>query len=244
VLRIRTRKDIVRGTLLVTLLAVSLVALHVEVNYPADMRDVVRVRALGITVCVTSVISFYCFVQLRKVFQLTLELQSLVDRDRLTNIATRDFFFRRMQAMPQQIGVSLMADIDHFKQINDTYGHMAGDKVIQEVARILKANIRESDIVCRFGGEEFVIFLGGLSAQDGFVVAERMRQQVASAQVTDGQNRIAVSISIGGAGAQRAAAIEQAIRAADAALYRAKLGGRNRTVFQDLPVKDAIAVSS
>ena len=243
-LRIRTRKDIVRGTLLVTLLAVSLVALHVEVNYPADMRDVVRVRALGITVCVTSVISFYCFVQLRKVFHLTLELQSLVDRDRLTDISTRDFFFRRMQAMPQQIGVSLMADIDHFKQINDTYGHLAGDKVIQEVARILKANIRESDIVCRFGGEEFVIFLGGLSAQDGFVVAERMRQQVASAQVTDGQNRIAVSISIGGTGAQRAAAIEQAIRAADAALYRAKLGGRNRTVFEDLPVKDAIAVSS
>lgn len=243
-LRIKTRLHVFVGTLVSVAVAVLLIHLHILINYPPEVRSLVQVKAITATIVVTTIMSSVIWMHLRKSYLLTLELQNLVDRDRLTSVASREFFFRKMEQMPQAVGVSLMADIDHFKRINDTYGHLVGDKVIQEVALILAANIRDGDIVCRFGGEEFVIFLSGVSAREGFDAAERMRKQVASAKVIEGGVHIPVSISIGGASEQTAGAIEEAIRAADAALYRAKLGGRNRTAFEGVAVADAIAVGT
>ncbi|MCK0094038.1 GGDEF domain-containing protein [Yoonia sp. F2084L] len=177
--------------------------------------------------------SFFIWSQVRRNIQMGIELQRLVNRDRLTDVATRDFFFARMRSDPQAYGISLMVDIDFFKTVNDTFGHMAGDAVIVRVAEILHQNTRANDIVCRFGGEEFVVFLREKGSSDGFDIAERMRKAISDDVVVfDGQN-LSVTVSIGGSMKERLADVNLAIQQADRALYRAKSLGRNRTIFSE-----------
>lgn len=164
---------------------------------------------------------------------LSRELQHLVNRDRLTNVATRDYFFRRMASKPTADGVVLMVDIDHFKRVNDTYGHLVGDAVIRHVAQILVAQTRRDDIVCRFGGEEFMIFLRDQDVDEGYIVAERMRVAIGAAMARLDDVQIKVTVSIGGAIKTSDADISVVINVADAALYNAKRDGRNRTRFAD-----------
>jgi diguanylate cyclase (GGDEF)-like protein len=156
------------------------------------------------------------------------ELRLMVNRDRLTDVATRDGFFDRLEEKAAERGVSLMIDIDHFKKVNDTYGHLAGDTVIRRVARLLRENCRKEDTICRFGGEEFVIFLPGMSVDHGQIVAERLRRQVSEAVVMYGDAVIRVTVSIGVAEKTAQDSIDQVIQTADEALYRAKRDGRNR----------------
>ncbi len=191
--------------------------------------------ALTISPIVTTITAFpfcvFVWSQVRKNIQLGAELQRLVNRDRLTDAATRDFFFARMHADPQAYGTSLMVDIDFFKTVNDTFGHLAGDAVISRVAGILQENTREKDIVCRFGGEEFIVFLYDEGPSGAFSIAERMRRAIAD-DVVDYQGKsLSVTVSIGGSLKERVEHINRAIQQADEALYRAKTGGRNRTIF-------------
>ena len=188
-----------------------------------------------ITFVTTFPVSFFIWVQVRRNVRLTVKLQRLVNRDRLTEVATRDFFFRRMRSNPQVYGVSLMVDIDRFKSVNDTFGHIAGDVVIARVASILRQNTRKNDIVCRFGGEEFVIFLYEEDSHGGFEVAERMRRAIANEVMNVEGQMLRVTVSIGGSLKERLNDVDAAIQQADRALYRAKTAGRNRTVFADLP---------
>ncbi|WP_420860760.1 GGDEF domain-containing protein [Algirhabdus cladophorae] len=165
------------------------------------------------------------------IFKLNMELQAIVDRDRLTDVATRDYFFDRMKAEPHAYGVSLMVDIDHFKSVNDTYGHYAGDAVIQHVARLIKAQTQPQDIVCRFGGEEFVIFLHQADLSEGNSIAEKIRTDIeANPAMSDGA-QISVTVSIGGSLKEAAQSVDASIKLADTALYRAKETGRNKIVF-------------
>ncbi len=176
-------------------------------------------------------------------FKLAEDLSRLLERDRLTDVATRDFFFKRMTEAPDAYGLSLMIDIDHFKSVNDTYGHLAGDAVIRHVAQILRRNCRQKDIVCRFGGEEFVVFLYGVGEENGFDTAERIRKIVEAAVTQHEDIDLKVTVSIGGSLKQGADQIDRAIKQADEALYRAKELGRNRSVMswlrQDTPSKSA-----
>ncbi|MEM8536905.1 MAG: GGDEF domain-containing protein [Pseudomonadota bacterium] len=184
-----------------------------------------------ISVVITIPASFFIWSQVRKNARLSAELQRLVNRDRLTDVATRDFFFEKMSADPSAFGTSLMVDIDYFKDVNDTFGHFAGDIVIARVAEILKTNTRKHDIVCRFGGEEFVIFLYDHDRQAGFETAERMRKAIAESLISIEKHEVRVTVSIGGSLKERVKDLERAIQEADRALYRAKTGGRNQTIF-------------
>lgn len=159
------------------------------------------------------------------------ELQRLVNRDRLTDAATRDLFFEKMSRDERAYGVSLMIDIDHFKAVNDTYGHLIGDKVIRYVSDVLRRNVRSSDIVARFGGEEFVVFLDGHDRDVGFLTAERMRKDIAKNGATFSGELVKVTVSIGGSLKEAYDTVDASIKDADAALYRAKAQGRNQTVF-------------
>jgi diguanylate cyclase (GGDEF)-like protein len=127
----------------------------------------------------------------------------------------------------------VMADIDHFKRVNDTHGHLTGDEVLCEVARRMQSSLRRYDTIGRFGGEEFLLVLPGCSLEEGVKLAERICHLVRSEPVKAKNKPIDVSISLGVAVANQPvpADLEALLGSADAALYRAKEAGRNRVEF-------------
>jgi diguanylate cyclase (GGDEF)-like protein/PAS domain S-box-containing protein len=164
------------------------------------------------------------------------ELRRLASRDALTGCFNRRAFFEMASELFAQAQQSrtplccLMVDIDHFKQFNDSYGHAVGDQVIQVVSRALAAGLRQSDVLGRYGGEEFCIVLPGLSVADALAVAERMRADIqANAHLAIRGTKVsAITASFGAATFNvHARSIEALIDQADQALYRSKKGGRN-----------------
>ena len=127
----------------------------------------------------------------------------------------------------------LMIDIDHFKKINDTYGHQAGDTVLSGLAGLIKEKLRETDLLARYGGEEFCLVATGTEQAGALVLAERVRALVEQASFLHDKTPITVTISIGISTweASLKEDHEELIRRADAALYRAKNQGRNRACF-------------
>jgi two-component system cell cycle response regulator len=123
----------------------------------------------------------------------------------------------------------LMTDLDHFKGINDTLGHAAGDEVLKEVARRIVASCRESDVAGRYGGEEFLLLLPETPAADAFTTAEKLRRVLSEQPVAAGEHEIAVTTSVGVAVLQAGMDVAALYEAADQALYQAKKLGRNRT---------------
>lgn len=162
---------------------------------------------------------------------LTAELQHMLEFDRLTGAASRDHFFAVLGDVADVSGVTLMIDIDHFKRVNDTYGHFVGDAVIKSTAEVLQGAVRAEDIVCRFGGEEFVLFLPDLKAHEAEAMASRILQAVRTNMVTFGSGLVAVTVSIGAAVKRPTEALEISLQRADDCLYRAKRSGRDRAEF-------------
>jgi diguanylate cyclase (GGDEF)-like protein len=171
---------------------------------------------------------------------LLLEQESITDS--VMGIFNRRYLDRRLEeefqrsrryASPLSI---LLLDIDHFKAVNDTYGHQAGDFVLNGLGRILLQNVRPSDIVARYGGEEVMIIAPNTDVSSAHVLAERLRQNIETHgfEITDDNsrgNRIHVTVSLGLAFlAKEEKDTRRLIQSADRALYRAKGMGRNRTV--------------
>jgi two-component system cell cycle response regulator len=162
-------------------------------------------------------------------------LERLAAVDPLTDAYNRRFGlgrlreeFSRAVRAENPLGV-LMLDLDHFKAINDTYGHLVGDRVLRAVAGACRRVLREGDVLVRYGGEEFVVLLPGAGPEDVRQVGERVRRAIAETSVTDGELRIAVTVSLGGATFRDATdSPESLIALADKALYEAKEAGRNR----------------
>lgn len=151
--------------------------------------------------------------------------RELALRDGLTGLYNHCFFQTELQTLIkgksyQKVSL-LMLDLDNFKHVNDTYGHQAGDKILQRVAAILLENIRETDIAARYGGEEFAVILPGISLRDALNVAERIRKAI--------KDRCACTISIGvSALPECATTAQELIKTADQALYRAKAKYKDR----------------
>jgi diguanylate cyclase (GGDEF)-like protein len=122
----------------------------------------------------------------------------------------------------------LMVDIDHFKRINDNFGHQCGDSVLKKFAEVLRGVLRRSDVLCRWGGEEFLILLRGTITDEAAQIAERIREKVEDFIFPPFVESGLVTVSIGGAGLPPGREIARLISDADAALYQAKNGGRNR----------------
>lgn len=123
----------------------------------------------------------------------------------------------------------IMIDVDDFKRFNDMFGHIAGDRVLSSVARILRTQFRPNDLLVRYGGDEFAVLLPGVDLKQALIVAERARVSVCgeTGDGTDSLVQIPIQISMGVAELQKGATIDRLIRDADAALYRAKHAGRN-----------------
>jgi diguanylate cyclase len=155
--------------------------------------------------------------------------------DPLTGQHNRRAMSELLEQLHQQAGLArsrlsvVMLDIDHFKAINDRYGHQAGDRVLQEVARVLKLHLRAEDHLARWGGEEFLAVLPGADAGSVRRITERLREGVESLRVPIGGFQVRVTCSLGVASCgPRMASLDRLIREADSALYRAKRSGRNR----------------
>lgn len=156
--------------------------------------------------------------------------------DPLTELMNRRSLMERLQqewARIQRNGRALaviMADIDRFKRVNDTYGHLIGDKVICEVAKALAEQCRESDRPARYGGEEFIILVPDVDAEGAAVLAERCRQSLADASVPVKDGCVTVTASFGVADSAGADSCEAIVQRADEAMYKAKQAGRNCVV--------------
>jgi two-component system, cell cycle response regulator len=169
-----------------------------------------------------------------------LQSMTLSVTDPLTHLSNRRYFDIHTKnlldrAKEQNKSISmLMIDIDHFKSINDTYGHQAGDMVLQEVANQILNNVRVSDLCARFGGEEFVVVMPGADAKESMSVAERIRSAIANTQfkLPNSEQTIQSSCSIGLAVIKEGDSVESMLSRADKALYKAKETGRNKVCLE------------
>jgi diguanylate cyclase (GGDEF)-like protein len=126
-----------------------------------------------------------------------------------------------------------MLDIDHFKKVNDTFGHDHGDIVLRKIAEILNISLRTSDIPCRYGGEEFIVILPETDSEKAFKLAERIRKKIENTIIIINGNKINTSVSIGLSELKKNEKFDELIKRADIALYNAKNNGRNQTKIAD-----------
>jgi diguanylate cyclase (GGDEF)-like protein len=160
-------------------------------------------------------------------------LTHLYNRRQLDHVLEEEFRNSSLKKQPLSI---IMIDIDHFKAINDRYGHDEGDRALIHIGSLLKASLRNDDIVARFGGEEFLVILPRTIMKDAVVIAERIRR---SAPLSAGDEEIHLTVSLGIAAipAIWPDSKEEFIKFADTALYEAKDKGRNRVCLY-VPTKD------
>ncbi len=156
---------------------------------------------------------------------ITDDLTGLFNRRRFHEILEKEFDRSRRYSSPFSL---IMLDMDHFKKINDSFGHHAGDTALKEFANILRKNIRENDTASRYGGEEFMLILPGIDRKGARSLAEHLRQSTEGHAFLEVKNGITVSIGVTSIPDAELDDEDALIRCADYALYRAKLNGRNR----------------
>lgn len=178
--------------------------------------------------------------QLDEIQRLQEQLRDQANRDPLTDLYNRRYFdstLERELARCKREGLPLclmLIDVDHFKQVNDTYGHPAGDEVLKNLADMLRQQARAADVVCRYGGEEFLLLLPNMVTEVALARAEQWRAAFAQQDIVFGELHMRVTLSVGLAVYPGHGTTAQAlVHCADQALYRAKAEGRNRVVIFD-----------
>ena len=173
------------------------------------------------------------------------ELRELSTHDALTGLYNRRYLeesFRRELLLAERAGhpVSvIMGDLDHFKAVNDRDGHLAGDEVLRVFGNLMKHNARASDIICRYGGEEFLLVLPGMTQEGALERAEQLRRAMVATRFSYGASQIMVTASFGIAVfPSHGRTTDELIAAADTALYSAKAAGRNRVSLSSEPSKN------
>ncbi|MDH6230917.1 diguanylate cyclase (GGDEF)-like protein [Mesorhizobium soli] len=165
-------------------------------------------------------------------------LAEKASRDDMTGMLNRETFFASLDGSRRRSdrGALLIIDADHFKKINDNFGHLTGDEALLEIAAAISRGVRSGDILGRIGGEEFGAFLIGATEQEAAVVAERIRREVEKVCFKPaGEQQVPLTVSIGGTVCALGATVSELMRAADRRLYEAKNRGRNLTIVAGLP---------
>jgi len=210
----------------------------------ADRLMLDLVLTAVITIIVAFPITWLFLGQSAELMRLAEELCEVSRTDHLTRLANRREFMVSVGAVlsaskhPEGAGTLLFIDADHFKQINDTYGHGVGDEVLMALGQVIRDSVRQRDVAARIGGEEFAVFLDNAETADALAVAERIRSQahyIAQAMQLD---ETGVTVSIGIARHRKGQRLDDVLRAADRSLYVAKKDGRDRIV-QDVVLASA-----
>jgi diguanylate cyclase (GGDEF)-like protein len=163
-------------------------------------------------------------------------LEEKASRDTMTGMLNRETFFAALEGSrhKSERGALLIIDADHFKKINDSFGHLTGDTALLEIAAAISRAVRAGDVLGRIGGEEFAAFLVGANEKEAIRVSERIRREVELIRFKPMDERIVpLTVSIGGTTCAFDANVSELMRAADKRLYEAKSRGRNLAIFDE-----------
>lgn len=219
------------------LIIIAIMFLPTDIANHADYPTEFKLRLVYSFLTVTFLSALYEFTRenaLKQTLELSQKYQTLAHFDPLTNLSNRRVAYdilKREQSRTnrnKEVLSVLLCDVDHFKRINDQYGHNAGDAVLVELAKIFTEQIREQDCVSRWGGEEFLFILPQTSAPNAAIIAEKIRLSVDKSPIDIQNDKINVTISIGIAQFEDNSNIDEVINNADKNLYLAKESGRNQ----------------
>jgi diguanylate cyclase (GGDEF)-like protein len=227
------------GTIAGTLFCVA-IAVYVDSFNFVNLSPKALYRALMVDILLPTFLAGpLLFLLLGKIRQLAVahrELAIVASTDSLTTVLNRGAFTLLVDAYLKQAGRQaalrrgslLVIDADHFKSINDRFGHQVGDLALKTIAKIIKGELRHADLVGRIGGEEFGVFLPGADRAQAAQVAERIRTSVSHVSFPPTASRSELSVSVGGVSFDREVPFDDLFKAADDRLYAAKSNGRNR----------------
>jgi len=213
----------------------------VALSKPPAVEQFGVVLSMFIAISTSLVTNLFALRSQKKSFRLERQLRAFADIDELTQLPRRRRVFelgRRILLRAERVGQPfsvLYIDADHFKSVNDRFGHDTGDRALQLIAQHIQDCMRPTDVAGRFGGEEFVVLLPSADQHDAARVAERLRKRIEEAR----QLEVTLTISVGVAQHARGEPIERVIRRADAALLDAKGSGRNRVVIAEPTAHEA-----
>ncbi len=231
-IRIRNQVEVLLWAMVVTIVSVAGTHLYFTLAVPAEQYDAILPHPLIIAVILGFMLGWLGCWQIMVGQNHHIELRKITDYDDLTGVLTRARFFKNAEKVNLERAAVIMVDVDHFKQVNDTYGHQCGDAVLMRVARMLESCCRREDLVGRYGGEEFAILILETDMEAARALGERLRSTVELSAVKVDNRVLSVSISLGLAFGRPGNSIDDLIARADAALLAAKSRGRNRVVAE------------
>ncbi len=213
-------------------LAINIVSLSVIVALLAMRIPALNLFTIAVTILLINLFS-YIFSQRTR--QQHIELNLAAEIDHLTGVCNRRALERKLAGFLQMnqretLSSMLLLDLDHFKQVNDSFGHAAGDKVLVQLCELIRSRTRKSDEIFRYGGEEFIVIATGASLRAASGMAENLRALVAATDIIAG---CPITVSIGVAALQPGESPASWLLRADRMLYNAKLGGRNKVCVAD-----------
>ncbi|MGA2493088.1 MAG: GGDEF domain-containing protein [Roseiarcus sp.] len=234
---VRSRRDVVIASLAITGVSVAcaVVLTACATRLPDGALDFSLLRvAAEIAAVIAFIISFLVVDTIRRILKAKRSIERLAMTDDLTGLANRRAFLAAAERAIAQIDrvarspTLLIVDLDHFKRVNDVYGHRAGDQALQAAARALARSVRDVDFVGRLGGEEFVVLLDAADEETARRAAESARAAIAAMRVATPNGEVAVTASIGCTPLVAEDSVSAALQRADEALYAAKRAGRNQ----------------
>lgn len=233
----RTYAGTIAAAVFVVMVSLLVDLYNLDYLNPAYVSESAEIAVLG-PLLVTLPVAYCILEAFRRATLAREELQRIASTDSLTQVLNRGAFTMLVNAYLEkaqhqasmQYGSMLVIDADHFKKINDTHGHQTGDDALKVMARTIRPNVRDADLVGRIGGEEFCVFLPATRHTDAEIAGERIRETITKVPVLTEKGGVGLSVSIGAASFQGVATYEQLFAAADRYVYLAKANGRNRVV--------------
>lgn len=225
-------------------IAVSLAVTYaVFRNASAEVLHLGLIEATVLPILLAGPLFFYLTLKLRELAIVNHKLVVAASTDALTACLNRGAFSTRVENVlageiarrKRAIGALLVIDADHFKSVNDRFGHAEGDEALRLIVAAIQPCLRGDDMLGRLGGEEFAVFLPGVTPVNAADIAERIRRSVADAPFRPGGNSHVLTVSVGGALFDRPVVFEELFRVADLHLYEAKGAGRNRVELAAMP---------